>query len=110
MAFAVASGIEEIRAAVRRVLPRHPFVLSAVLFGSQARGDATDSSDVDLFCVFDDESRIGIREYGDLVADLQDELGRWVDIVTPRSRAMRNDWFKERIVEDGVALYERETE
>lgn len=110
MGFDVATGIVEIRDAAQRALSRHPFVLAAVLFGSQARGEASPKSDVDLYCVFDLESAPGIREYGNLVADLQNELGRSVDIVTQHSRAMKKDWFREEILRDGVVVYERKSE
>ena len=56
---------------------------SIYLFGSYARGDATENSDVDLRI---DKGRIvgGIALAG-LLLDLEDDLGRPVDLVTTGS-------------------------
>jgi predicted nucleotidyltransferase len=50
------------------------------IFGSVARGDAGESSDIDL--LVDMESGRSLLDRSELIADLQDLLGRKVDIVT----------------------------
>ena len=58
-------------------------VVRAGIFGSFARGDATANSDVDFLVEFE-EGRTLIDLSG-LRLDLQDVLGRDVDVATPRS-------------------------
>lgn len=53
------------------------------LFGSMSRGEARETSDVD-FLVEMEEGRSAFA-LGSLLMDLQDLLGRKVDIVTPNS-------------------------
>lgn len=58
-------------------------VSSLALFGSIARGDATESSDVDLLVRFND--RATFDGYMDLKLFLEDLLGRRVDLVTEKA-------------------------
>lgn len=61
------------------VLERHPEIVGAYLFGSQARGDETEVSDLDLAVLCDSALAL------DRLIELQDELehasGRSVDLV-----------------------------
>ncbi len=50
------------------------------VFGSVARGDAGESSDIDL--LVDMEPGRSLLDRGELIADLRDLLGRKVDVVT----------------------------
>ena len=66
-------------------------VKDLLLFGSVARGEATDTSDVDLIVEFDPD-RITLPTFLDFTPDLEALLGRRVDVVslkklTPRLRA-----------------------
>ena len=56
-------------------------VRSVCVFGSRARGDASDGSDLDLL-IEPGETR-SFSFPGGLVADLEDLLGCRVDVVTP---------------------------
>lgn len=58
-------------------------VRSLGVFGSVARGEAREDSDVDVLVEFD--GRATFDRYMGLVLELQDWLGRRVDVVTPRS-------------------------
>ena len=58
-------------------------VSSLSLFGSVARGDATEASDVDLLVRF--EGRTTFDRYMDLKLFLEDLLGRRVDLVTEQA-------------------------
>ncbi len=51
------------------------------LFGSMARGDFSDQSDVDLLVEFDPEVEVGFLTLGRLHAELSLVLGRAVDLV-----------------------------
>ena len=50
------------------------------LFGSLARGDATETSDVDLLVRFDPDR--SLLDHGELLMDLRDLLGCKVDVVS----------------------------
>ena len=84
-------------ATLRAVCLRHG-VARAALFGSCARGDAREDSDVDLLVEFRSEGKSLV----DLVAlkqDLEDQLRRRVDVVTYRSlhRLLRETVLKEQV-------------
>ena len=56
-------------------------VLKAWLFGSYARGEATPESDVDILVEFDHSSPIGLFAYARMWRELEERLGRQVDLV-----------------------------
>jgi predicted nucleotidyltransferase len=56
---------------------------SLAVFGSMARGDDHEGSDVDIFVVF--ERPATVRGYMGLKLELEDLLGRRVDLLTPKS-------------------------
>lgn len=58
-------------------------VASLSLFGSVARGDSTEDSDIDLLVGFD--GRASFDRYMDLKLFLEDLLGRRVDLVTEQA-------------------------
>ena len=49
------------------------------LFGSYARGDATDSSDIDFYVEF--TNRLGLK-FCSFVSDMEQSVGKKVDIIT----------------------------
>lgn len=68
------------------------------LFGSFARGQATEASDIDLVVEFDNP--IGLR-FVDLVEDLERVLGRKVDLLTPAGvHSIRRGEVAKAIAED----------
>ena len=70
------------------------------LFGSCARGDMTDSSDIDLRT---DKGNIKGFQLAGLLLDLEDSLGRPVDLIPTTSLDQR---FLDSIRDDEVLLYE----
>ena len=56
-------------------------ILRAWLFGSFARGEATPENDVDILVEFDHSSPIGLFTYAKIWRELQERLGREVDLV-----------------------------
>ena len=56
-------------------------VLKAWLFGSFARGEETLLSDVDLLVQYDDKVRISLLKHCAIMNDLEELLGRKVDLV-----------------------------
>lgn len=69
------------------------------VFGSVARGDATEHSDID-FLVDLDPGR-GLFDLGGLLMDLQDLLGHPVDVVTETALRSR---VAQRVLSDAVEL------
>ena len=71
------------------------------LFGSYARGEANDKSDVDL--VIDRGRLRGLIQYFSFVHDLEQNLNCHVDVVTT---GIQDRDFLSRITGEGVLLYE----
>ena len=86
--------IENNRSEILALAERHG-VRNVRVFGSMARGDADDASDVDLLVSLPPD-RTGLA-LGALLMDVQDLLRRRVDVVTERSLhpALRDRVLKE---------------
>jgi hypothetical protein len=69
------------------------------VFGSVARGDATDRSDIDFLVDLDADR--GLLDLGGLLMDLQELLGHPVDVVTEAALRSR---VSQRILHDAVEL------
>lgn len=91
----------DISAAVTRVLSRHD-VREAHLFGSFARGEQSPESDIDLRFVCGDSMTLGTLY--EISLELEEELGRAVEIVTNPPEHMRPA-FRNNIEQDEVCLY-----
>ncbi len=72
------------------------------VFGSFARGQATEQSDVDVLYQFKDPFSIGLRIIT-FAEELEELFGRDVDIVEADSVP---EWLTETIVTNSVALYD----
>ncbi|MFN0084605.1 MAG: type VII toxin-antitoxin system MntA family adenylyltransferase antitoxin [Blastocatellia bacterium] len=70
------------------------------LFGSMARGEATDSSDVDLLIRF--AKPIGLLAHIAIENELADALGRKVDLVTEEALSPR---IREHVARDLKTIY-----
>ncbi len=73
------------------------------LFGSYARGEQTEHSDLDF--LIDVGKLRGLIQYMGLVLDLEDEFGCHVDVVTD---GIEDKDFLNHIKKDEVLLYEAE--
>ena len=72
------------------------------LFGSMARGEAKEDSDVDLLVRFDDNTKIGLFELDQVQRDLEMRFGRRVDLVTKM-----NKYIQPEAMKDLKTIYER---
>ena len=90
--------IQEIQAKVTPVFLRHG-VVRAALFGSQARGEATEKSDLDFLVEFGGEKTL--LDLAALQMELEEALGKEVDVLTYRSLHPR---VRERVLRDQVPL------
>ena len=94
-------SIEELR---QRIAPiAEQYELRAVyLFGSYARNEATDNSDVDILIDRAGSKIKGMFDMGGLYSDLCDGIGKKVDLVTLQtleqpSTLARTPWFVENV-------------
>ncbi len=94
-------GIDEIIGDRREqilALAKQCGVYNVRVFGSVARGEARPDSDVDFVVDVEPEVSMGFVR---LWADLEDLLGRRVDLVTERSLPPR---MRERVLRDAIPL------
>lgn len=93
---------ETVASIKRRSLPilkRHA-VKHAAIFGSFARGEAKASSDVDILIEYEGKNK-SLFDLVDLKSELEDTLGRKVDIVTYNSIYWR---LREQILAEQVVI------
>ena len=86
------------RAEVLR-LAAHYGATDVRVFGSVARGDADETSDVDLVVRMNPGR--SVFDIGGLLMDLQDLLGKRVDVVTERGLRPR---IRERVLREAVPI------
>lgn len=94
-------GIEELRNRrdeILQVATRHG-ARHVRVFGSVARGDADEKSDVDF--LVDMEKGRSLLDLGGLLMDLQDLLGQRVDVVTEKGLRER---IRSRVLREAVPL------
>lgn len=92
--------IEEIKKIVALIAESYG-VEKIYLFGSYARGEATENSDIDLRV---DKGRLkGLIELGALYVDLEDSLGKKLDLLTTDS--LDQD-FLSRIAKEEILVYQ----
>ena len=56
-------------------------VLKAWLFGSFARGEETEDSDIDILVVYDDKARVSLLTISRMMGELERSTGRRVDLI-----------------------------
>lgn len=84
------------------LIPRRHGVVRAGIFGSFARGEQTPQSDLDFLIEFDPTKSKSLLDLAALGIELEDALGRAVDLVTYRSL---NPRIRDRVTaEEAVAL------
>ncbi len=94
------TSIQDVHQIVSRVAKRYGAEREYVV-GSYARGEATEQSDIDLRI---DKGEIRGLRFAGLLGDLQDELGKKVDLISTNGM---DEKFLQAIRADEVLLYER---
>lgn len=92
--------VAEIKQKAEPVLKTHG-VARASVFGSVARGDAGEKSDVDILVKFSQPK--GMIAYSRFVNDLSSTLGREVDVLTENSL---NPHLRPHVMKDVLVIYE----
>ena len=90
---------DKIREAVRTIAPKYN-IENVYLFGSYARGDATEDSDCDLRVVGGDIR--GMFELSGLHIDFEEAIGKSVDVVMTDSMSKS---FYELIKDEEILVY-----
>ena len=91
--------IKEIKNRIRPIVEKH-HIKDVYLFGSYARGEANEKSDVDIYCSSGDVETL-LDEAG-LVEELEEALGKKVDVVTIGSEM--HDFFRQQLEEDMIKI------
>jgi uncharacterized protein len=88
---------------LREYLSSQP-VLKAWLFGSYSRGEETVDSDIDLLVSFDSAARISLMKLSGMSLELEELLGREVDIIPEGSL---RPYAEASVNRDKILIYER---
>ena len=103
----VSLSLTDLKSVALAVCERHP-VARLELFGSQATGRMRPDSDVDLLVEFLPGSKPGLLEMGALQDELEQRLGRRVDLLSRRAvEKSRNVYRRRSILARPVTLYAR---
>jgi predicted nucleotidyltransferase len=100
--------VEELRQIITPIAKKYN-IAAVYIFGSYARGDATDSSDVDVLFRREGSAIRGIL-MGALYEELRETIGKGIDLVTEESLVQhdtesRNPWFYESLIRERVQIY-----
>ena len=91
--------IKQIKLLIKPAIDKH-HITDVYLFGSYARGEANNDSDVDIYCSSGD-----LQSLTDLAAfkeELSHALGKEVDVITIGSQM--HDYFKKQLEEDMIKI------
>lgn len=102
--------IDELRDRITPIARKYQ-IPAVYLFGSYARNEATEKSDVDILIDREGSTIRGMFDMGGLYADLCASLDKEVDLVTiqtlkQRSTQERTPWFVDNLQREMVKLYE----
>lgn len=97
---ATATIPESLKEVIIPILRKHD-VIHAGIFGSFARGDQTPQSDIDILIEFDPAKRKSLFDLSALAIELEDALGREVDLVTYQAL---NPRIRDRALADEVVV------
>ena len=79
-------------------------VIRAWIFGSYSRGEETSESDIDILVDYDKSSRISLLKICSMMTDLEDLLGKRVDLV---ENGRLKDFAAPSANNDKILIYER---
>ena len=88
---------------LKSFFPVYP-IEKAWLFGSYARGEETDNSDVDVLVKFDKNAKISLFDYVRIMDKMEKLLDKKIDLVSEKGIM---NFAKESIENDKILIYER---
>ncbi len=98
-------SIDEIRDKIRPICEKYK-IEKLWLFGSYARGEESEDSDVDFHMKV--PKGIGLFGLGGIYADLEEALGKEIDLITRIPE--ENKIFKKYVEKEEILLYDRQRE
>jgi predicted nucleotidyltransferase len=106
----IPHGSQNIDQVVSRVLSRYPQSQKIILFGSRARGDSRNGSDIDLCLLFDKLPERPLVLLQNLYEDLFSFPGPAVDFVVYQNDDFQREAeepgsFEQAIQQEGIAIY-----
>ena len=102
-------SIDEIRERIIPIAIRYN-LRAVYLFGSYARGDADDNSDVDLLVDTSGTNLTSLLSLGALYCELEEALEKNIDVITvssleQESQMPSEELFKKEVISERVSLY-----
>ena len=91
--------IKQIKEKIKPIMSKHG-IKEVYLFGSYSRGEANRNSDVDIYC--DDGDIKSLYDEVDFIEELENALGKKVDVVTIGSDM--NEYFRKQLEEDMIRI------
>ena len=79
-------------------------VVKAWIFGSFARGEADDHSDIDILVSFDKDAKVSLFQYAHIICQLEELLQRKVDLVEEGTLL---PFAQQTANHDKILIYER---
>lgn len=98
---------EQIGKAIEKEAQPFSAIKRAVLFGSHARGDATEESDIDIRLELDESKDFSLYDMLRFKKALERQCGRNVDVITAAN--IENENLAQAIEREGIVIYERQT-
>jgi predicted nucleotidyltransferase len=98
--------MENIREKIKKAVEKNPYkkdIRRVSLFGSELHGTAKEGSDVDLLVEFMPGAKISFFKLDDIEESFEKELGRNVDLVTPRALS---HFFRDKVLAEAELLYQ----
>jgi predicted nucleotidyltransferase len=95
-------GDKRVDAGTLGALCRRYDVKELSLFGSAARGDLRQDSDLDMMVEFEPGKRVGMFKFESLVEELEALAGRRIDLVTKRGL---KPWIRAEALRDARVIY-----
>ena len=97
-------SIPEIKNKIAPVAKKYN-VKKVVLFGSYARNEATEASDIDF--MIEKGGLVSYRDYVSFYDELLDVYGKEVDLITARSLLKEQGRLLDAVQGEGIVIYER---
>lgn len=103
-------SIEELKQIITPIARKYN-IPAIYLFGSYARGQANDNSDVDILIEREGSTIKSLFDLGAFYNELNETLGKSIDVVTTDSinqpdTKRRNPWFASNVQKERVTIYE----
>lgn len=103
-------SIDEIKQRVIPIMEKY-HIPAIYLFGSYARGQATEESDLDFLVDTTGTELTSLLKLGELYCDLEKVFAKKIDLITVRSIMQRSDMesdqdFRNTVLKERVKLYD----